>query len=85
MVVAVLCMIECSGITHWRIHQELIQPVNGNTIITAHQTDDTCDSAAACSSDTGTVNVYDKELAIIIEGLQISKKGDCHHCVYVDI
>ena len=78
IVITLLCLIECSGITHWRVHQEVIQPVNGNTIITAHQTTDSCDSSteASCSnSETGSVNVYDKELAIIIKGLQISKQG----------
>ena len=62
-----------SGITHWRIQEELIKAVPGHTIITA-QEDKVCNSCS--KKDETEVTVYDKELSIIIKSVHASKQGE---------
>ncbi len=64
-----------SGITHWRIQEELIKAVHGHTVITAQGVNDRC-SNTNCQADLAKeVTVYDKELSIIIKSVHASKQG----------
>lgn len=78
MVVSVLFIIlflcKCSGVTHWRIEEELIKAVNAHTIITANEICGSCRK-----EETNQVIVYDKELSIIIKSVHGTKQGKDIH------
>ena len=67
----ILCT--CSGVTHWRVHEEVIRAVD-ETVITARETCTDCNK-----DDTNTVTVYDREFSTIIKSHHINHKSQSVH------